>query len=176
VSAIVDFFNTKRLPRFTALGQRRSLSVNQKPTAFASLSWYATPSKVFASDVMAERSSNMKRLALISLVTVLLASLSAFAQYGNQGSTGQQTSTTEQPSTKAVTVSGKIGDDGKSFVSDKDNKTWTVSNPEALKGHEGQEVKIKAHEDAAKNEVHVISVKKVKGVKTGTMKKDEMQK
>jgi hypothetical protein len=117
----------------------------------------------------------MKSLALISFATVLLASLSAFAQYGNQASTGQQTSATEQTS-KAVTLSGKVGDDGKSFVSDKDNKSWTVSNPEALKGHEGQEVKIKAHEDAAKNEVHVVSVKKMKGEKSETMKKDEMQK
>jgi uncharacterized protein (UPF0333 family) len=118
----------------------------------------------------------MKNLALIAFVIVLLASLSAYAQYGNQGSTGQQTSATQQPSTKAVTLSGKVGDDGKSFVSDKDNKSWTVSNPEVLKGHEGQEVKIKAHEDAAKNEVHVVSVKKAKGEKQETMKKDEMQK
>lgn len=118
----------------------------------------------------------MKSLALISFAILLLASLSAFAQYGNQGSTSQQTSATEQTSTKAVTLSGKVGDDGKSFVSDKDNKTWTVSNPEALKGHEGQEVKIKAHEDAAKNEVHVVSVKKMKGEKAETMKKDDMQK
>lgn len=117
----------------------------------------------------------MKKLTLISFAIVLLASLSAFAQYGNQGSTSQQTSATEQTSTKAVTLSGKVSDDGKSFVSDKDNKSWTVSNPEALKGHEGHEVKIKAHEDAAKNELHVTSVK-MKGEKKETMKKDEMQK
>lgn len=118
----------------------------------------------------------MKKVTIIPFAIVLLASLSAFAQYGNQASTDQQTSATEQTSTKAVTLSGKVGDDGKSFVSDKDNKSWTVSNPEALKGHEGQEVKIKAHEDAAKNEVHVVSVKKVKGEKAETMKKDEMKK
>jgi hypothetical protein len=111
----------------------------------------------------------MKSLALISFAILLLASLSAFAQYGNQGSTGQQTSATEQTSTKAVTLSGKVSDDGKSFVSDKDNKSWTVSNPDALKGHEGHEVKVKAHEDAAKNEIHVVSVKKMKGEKE-TMK------
>ncbi len=120
----------------------------------------------------------MKKLTFISFATVLLASLSAFAfpQYGNQGSTDQQTSATEQTSTEAVTLSGKVGDDGKSFVSDTDNKSWTVSNPHALKGHEGQEVKIKAHEDAAKNEIRVVSVKKMKGEKNETMKKDDMQK
>jgi hypothetical protein len=117
----------------------------------------------------------MKKLMLISFAIVLLESLSAFAQYGNQGSAGQQTSATEQTSAKAVTLSGKVGDDGKSFVSDKDNKSWTVNNPDALKGHEGHEVKIKAHEDAAKNELHVVSVK-MKGEKKETMKKDDMQK
>jgi hypothetical protein len=126
------------------------------------------PGIPFASDVLAERSFDMKSLALISFA-IVLASLSAFAQYGNQGSTGQQTSATEQTSTKAVTLSGKVSDDGKSFVSDKDNKSWTVSNPDALKGHEGHEVKVKAHEDAAKNEIHVVSVKKMKGEKE-TMK------
>ena len=117
----------------------------------------------------------MKSLALISFVIVLLAALTAVAQYGNQGSTDQQTSATEQTSTKAVTLSGKVGDDGKSFVSDKDNKSWTVSNPDALKGHEGHEVKIKANQDVAKNELHVVSVK-MKSEKAETMKKDEMKK
>jgi hypothetical protein len=71
--------------------------------------------------------------------------------------------------------SGKVSDDGKSFVSDKDNKSWTVSNPEALKGHEGHEVRVKAHEDAARKEIHVVSVK-MKGEGKEAMKKDEMQK
>jgi hypothetical protein len=30
-----------------------------------------------------------------------------------------------------------------------------MSNPDALKSHEGQEVKVKAQEDAAKNEIHM---------------------
>jgi hypothetical protein len=74
----------------------------------------------------------------------------------------------KETSTKAVTLSGKVGDDGKSFLSDKDTKTWTVSNRDSLKGHGGQEVKIKAHEDAANNEVHVVSAKEVKGEKAKT--------
>src|ERR1700745_3050968 len=50
---------------------------------------------------------------------------------------------------------GKGGDDGKTFVSDKDNKTWKVSNPDALKGHEGHHVRVRAHVDADKDEIHV---------------------
>jgi hypothetical protein len=44
-------------------------------------------------------------------------------------------------------------------VSDKDNKNWMISNPDAVKGHEGHEVKIKAHENTATNELQVTSVK-----------------
>jgi hypothetical protein len=34
-----------------------------------------------------------------------------------------------------------------------------VTNPEGLKGYEGHEVTLKAHLDAAKNEIHVVSVR-----------------
>jgi hypothetical protein len=48
------------------------------------------------------------------------------------------------------------------FVSDKDSKSWTISNPDAVKGHEGHHVTLQAHADADKNEVHVVSLKMVK--------------
>ena len=67
---------------------------------------------------------------------------------------------------------GKSASDGKSFV-DNDNKSWTVTNPEALKGHEGHEVTLKAHVDSAKNEIHVVSVKMAKKETKETTKKEE---
>jgi hypothetical protein len=75
-------------------------------------------------------------------------------------------------STKAASVTGKISDDGKTFVSDKDGKSWTISNPEAVKGHEGHHVTLKAHVYADKNEVHVMSLK----MAADSMKKDNLQK
>jgi hypothetical protein len=60
---------------------------------------------------------------------------------------------------KAVSMSGKVSNDGKTFINDKGNHTWTVSNPDALKGHEGHQVKVKGHLDTANNEIHVTSVK-----------------
>jgi hypothetical protein len=63
---------------------------------------------------------------------------------------------------KAVDVKGKISDDGKMFVSDKDSKNWTISNPDAVKGHEGHHVILTAHVDADKSEVHVMSLKMAK--------------
>jgi hypothetical protein len=101
----------------------------------------------------------MKNLASILVILAVVIALTAFTQYGNQGGMSQQTSTTEKAATKVVTLSGKISDDGKTLVSDKDNKSWTISNPDAVKGHEGHEVKVKVHEDADKNEIHIVSVK-----------------
>lgn len=75
-------------------------------------------------------------------------------------------------SAKAVKVTGKISDDGKMFVSDKDGKSWTISNPDAVKGHEGHHVTLTAHVYADKSEVHVMSLKMVKD----NMQKDNMQK
>ena len=74
-------------------------------------------------------------------------------------------------SKKAVKVEGKISDDGKMFMSDKDSKNWTISNPEAVKGHEGHHVILTAHVYPDKNEVHVTSLKMAKADKMDKMNK-----
>jgi hypothetical protein len=106
----------------------------------------------------------------------LAVSLSAVAQSGEAIKQDQmkQDNMTDNMA-KAVSVSGKVSADGKMFTSDKDNEMWTVSNPEALKGHEGHHVTIKARIDAAKNKIDIISVKMTKSEMKDTMKKDEMQ-
>ena len=65
-------------------------------------------------------------------------------------------------SAKEVKITGKISDDGKTFVNDKDSKSWTISNPEAVKGHEGHHVTLSAHVYPDKGEVHVMSLKMAK--------------
>ena len=65
-------------------------------------------------------------------------------------------------SSKAIQVTGRISDDGKMFVSDKDSKSWTIKNPDAIKGHEGHHVTLTAHVYPDKNEVHVMSLKMAK--------------
>ena len=105
----------------------------------------------------------MKKLMIISFALALLMSAVAVAQYGEQQPDNSKSGT----SMKAVSITGKISDDGKMFVSDKDSKSWTISNPDAVKGHEGHHVTLQAHVDADKNEVHVVSLK---------MAKDSMQK
>jgi hypothetical protein len=109
----------------------------------------------------------MKKLMKIFFALSLLMSVVVVAQ-----DTMKQDTMKNDASTKAVSVGGKISDDGKTFVSDKDGKSWTISNPEAVKGHEGHHVTLKAHVYADKNEVHVMSLK----MAADSMKKGNMQK
>jgi len=119
----------------------------------------------------------MKKWTLIAFAAALMMSSAAIAQDTmKQGSQMKDDNMkADNMSKKAVSISGKVSDDGRMFVSDKDNKSWTISNPQALKGHEGHHVTVKARLDADKNEIHVTSVKMAKGEMKDKMKKDEMQ-
>jgi hypothetical protein len=99
----------------------------------------------------------MKKLMTIVFALSLLTALSLVAQdTAQQDPTKSPTTTT---SAKSANIMGKISDDGKSFVSDKDGKSWTISNPDAVKGHEGHHVTLKAKVSADTNEVEVVSLK-----------------
>jgi hypothetical protein len=115
----------------------------------------------------------LKKLLFISFALALAISLVALAQEtGKAAQATQETAKAEKATTKAMTVTGKVSADAKSFV-DKDNKNWTVTNPEALKGHEGHEVTLKAHVDATKNEINVVSVKMGKEEMKETKKEEK---
>ena len=101
----------------------------------------------------------MKRMLAIVFALSLLACFSLVAQDPMAQDAAKQDATKSDTSTKAANVTGKISDDGKSFVSDKDGKTWAISNPDAVKGHEGHHVTLKAHVSADKNAVEVVSLK-----------------
>jgi hypothetical protein len=88
----------------------------------------------------------------IALMTVGAASAQDMSHDNMQG----------DKSPKTVHVIGKVSDDGKTFVSDKDSKNWTIDNPDAVKGHEGHHVNLTAQCNEGKNEVHVMSLKMVK--------------
>jgi len=109
----------------------------------------------------------MKKLMIFGFALVLAMSAAAVAQDSMKPDTMKSDS-----SMKATSVTGKISDDGKSFVGDKDGKTWTISNPDAVKGHEGHHVTLKAQADASKGEVKVMSLKMARD----NMSKDTMQK
>lgn len=97
----------------------------------------------------------MKKLMLITIcfaLSLLMCSVTVAQDYPKQDNTKADTSA------NAVKVTGKISDDGKMFVSDNDSKSWTISNPDAVKGHEGHRVTLTAHVYADKNEVRVKSL------------------
>jgi hypothetical protein len=106
----------------------------------------------------------MKKLITIVFAFSLLAALSLMAQDTAQQPDSMKSST----STKSSSIMGKISDDGKSFVSDKDGKSWAISNPDAVKGHEGHHVVLKAHVDTDSSQVEVVSLK----MAGNNMKKD----
>jgi hypothetical protein len=108
----------------------------------------------------------MKKLMTIVFALSLLTSFSLVAQ-----DTMKQDTMKSDTSAKAASVTGKISDDGKTFVSDKDGKTWTITNPDAVKGHEGHHVTLKAKVSPDKNEVDVVSLK----MAGDNMKKDNAQ-
>jgi hypothetical protein len=108
----------------------------------------------------------MRKLMTILFALSLLSSFSLVAQ-----DTMKQDNMKSDTSAKAASIAGKISDDGKTFVSDKDGKSWTISNPEAVKGHEGHHVILKAHVSADTGSVDVVSLK-MAGDK---MKKDTSQ-
>ena len=96
----------------------------------------------------------MRKLMSILFVVSLLACLSLAAQ-----DTMKQDNPKADAAAKTASVTGKISDDGKTFVSDSDGKSWTISNPDAVKGHEGHHVTLKAKVSADTNEVNVLSLK-----------------
>ncbi len=106
----------------------------------------------------------MKKAMMILFGLTLLTTLSLAAQ----DSTMKPDDSMKSDSAKASHVTGKISDDGKSFVSDKDGKTWTISNPDAVKGHEGHHVTLKANVSSDKNSVEVVSLKMAGDAKTGS--------
>lgn len=121
----------------------------------------------------------MKKLLVLSLAFILALPVIALAQdpaTQNSGSPSTQTPTSQGNDTmgqnaKAGNVKGTISQDGKTLVAD-DGKSWTIANPDAVKGHEGHHVELKGSADAATSQIQVSSVKMLKGDK---MKKDSSQ-
>jgi pentapeptide MXKDX repeat protein len=113
-----------------------------------------------------------KLLSRIMVLCCLSFAMTALAQDYMKQDNMKQDNMKSDSMGKLMSVTGKIGDDGKTFVGDKDGKSWTIINPEAVKGHEGHHVTLKAHVNPDKMEVHVMSLKMAKdsGMKSDSMK------
>jgi hypothetical protein len=119
----------------------------------------------------------MKRIGITVFAFVLWMSLVAIAQdTGAQQPAGSSQGTmtsSKKEGAKLQHLKGKISADGKSITIDKGDKTYTIENSDAVKGHEGHDVRLSGHVDAAANSIRVTSVKmageKASKDKTGAM-------
>jgi|SRR5215467_5653364 len=101
----------------------------------------------------------MKKLLMLAVAICLAWSTAAFAQdMGKSSDTGKNTAATSAP-LKTLKGTVKAEGDKITFVSDADQKSWEVMNPEKLKGHEGHHVQLRAHVYEDKDSIHVMSVK-----------------
>lgn len=95
----------------------------------------------------------MKTLKGIFLALLLLATAMASAQQA------PKPKAKTSMSRKVLSVVGRASDDGTIVLRNSDGKVWQISNPEALKGHEGLPVVVQGQVVADKsNELHVLSV------------------
>ena len=130
----------------------------------------------------------MKRLLTLLFAFVITASLSLLAQEpaSNPGGTGdkkvdkaEKKEAKAAEKGKAMSLTGWVKDqDGKTvFINDKDKQAWNISNLDAVKGHEGHHVKVKAKLNEAD---HSLDVEKLtmlaKSKQTGQEQKAEEKK
>jgi predicted lipoprotein with Yx(FWY)xxD motif len=105
----------------------------------------------------------MKKLMVCLLAITFAMSLTAFAQQDNNMTQTQADQAGAQAPLMTLKGTVKADGDNYTFVNDKDGKSWSVMNPEELKGHEGHHVQLSAHVYADKNSIHIMSVKMLKG-------------
>jgi hypothetical protein len=81
-------------------------------------------------------------------------------QSGSQASQNNQDSQSSQSSTsnssQGQQMSGKVSSDRKTFTSN--GKSYTVNNPDALKGDEGQNVTVLVAVDPDTNTIHIVQL------------------
>lgn len=99
----------------------------------------------------------MKKLLVFLMVfSVMMIGVAVVAQ-DNMGQSSAPTASKPPLMTLKGTV--KVEGDKVTFISDKDQKSWDVINPEKLKEHDGHHVQITAHVYKDKGAIHVMTVK-----------------
>ena len=109
----------------------------------------------------------MKKLWIVVLAVSVMCSMTAFAQDTmskgcDMGKKSDSMGKEAKAPLKHLKGTVKAEGDKLTFVTDGDQKSWEVMNPETLKGHEGHHVALSAHVYADKNSIHVMSVKMMK--------------
>lgn len=96
---------------------------------------------------------------------VLAVALSVVTLAGPVFAHGVRSGTTQEEKKPALsTVRGMVKADGdkRSFVDDRDGKSWEVDNPEFLKDHSGEHVELMCQINTDNQRIHVIKVTMLK--------------
>lgn len=103
----------------------------------------------------------MKTSIAGALALLLIAGTAVGQDSGRSATNGAPSNnvTSNSGTSKALTVSGRVSDDGKLLLTDIDTE-WGVSNAEALRGQEGRMVVVRCYVDSEKNRIRVLSVKR----------------
>jgi hypothetical protein len=124
----------------------------------------------------------MKRVLTGVCAVLLFWSVGAFAQYSSDAPSDKQETRAEKKEAKAsekgktVRLTGWVKNEGGKtvFVNDKDKETWSVDNPDALTGHDGHHVRVKAKLNEGDKSIHVLGVKMMAKRKQAAETKDKM--
>jgi hypothetical protein len=112
--------------------------------------------------------SDMKKRSLIPMVVFLTCfPLGAQAHQNTTAPNDQASAPHKALKIKVTSIRGKVGGDGKTFTADKDSRIWIVSNPELLSAINGHHVRVKAHLDAALNQISIVSVTAIPDQRAG---------
>jgi hypothetical protein len=116
---------------------------------------------------------------LAAFVLMTTATLAQYATPDGSGAADPRQSAQCEPAThdsasaavpptskKIVTTSGRISDDGKVFVADRDNVIWRVNNPDVVAASAGMRVTLRAYLDPRNHELRVASVRLVRAAGT----------
>jgi hypothetical protein len=129
----------------------------------------------------------MKRVTTFLFAFLITASLSLVAQEPaskDQTATDKSVQKAEKTEAnaaakgKVMSLTGWVKDqDGKTvFINDKDKQAWNISNLDAVKGHEGHHVKVKAKLNEADHSMDVEKVTMMsKSKQTGQEQKAEQK-
>src|SRR6476469_3832618 len=109
----------------------------------------------------------MRRVLTGLIVALLYWSIGSFAQYSSDAPSDRQETRAEKKEAKAAAkgrtmrLTGWVKNEGGKtvFVNDKDKQNWNVDNPDALNGHEGHHVRVRAKLNESDKSVHIVSVK-----------------
>jgi hypothetical protein len=101
----------------------------------------------------------MKKMAVTPLVVLLV--LTTLSTRAAQSDNPPKLSSirVEKTSKKAISISGTVGTEGKTLVSEKDNRIWNVTNPDSLKPSEGRRVTVKGQVIPSTSEITVTVVR-----------------